>query len=183
MSHLLRFFSARRLTALAVVSLLLAGCGTGGTTVLVPVNGGREKVRVEFTAHGPAHASAEGFEVMAAGFIPYPAPKKPELGFSIVAKGAPPLRRINVEDITEEAPVTMFTDEAPVFKDGTWWGIIKETDAHDPRIDWLYRANNDLRIYRFTLTTTDGRTLVLDHPSNFPTFLKAAIRASFGEKP
>ena len=170
------------LSALAVFALSLAGCGTGAT-VLVPVLGGRERVRVEFTNHGPAHAEADGFEVQFAGFINNTPPKTPDFGFTVsVAKNTPPPRRITVEDITEEAPVPYLTDEAPVVKDGAWRGVIAGIDAHDPRTEWLYRVNNDLRIFRFTIIADDGHKIVLDQASNYPTYIKTAIRITFGEK-
>jgi hypothetical protein len=181
MPSLPRFFFIGQICALAVFSLSLDGCSSGAT-VLVPVMGGREKVRVEFTSHGPAHASADGFEVTQAGFVPNPAPKPPDFSFTVSVKGVPPPRRIVIEDITEETAVLFFKDENPTVKDGMWHGLIAGIDAHDPRTEWLYRLNNDLRIYRFTITTADGHTLVLDQPSNYPTFLKMAIRTSFGEK-
>ncbi len=171
------------LSSLAVFSLLFAGCGTRGTTMLVPVNGGRERVRVDFTSHGPAHAEADGFEVQFAGFLPNPAPKTPDFCFTLSIHGVPPPRRITVEDITDEAPVLFFTDENPTVKNEAWRGLITGIDAHDPRTAWLYHVNDDLRIYRFTVIAADGHKVVLDQASNYPNYIKTAIRTFFGEKP
>ena len=174
---LVPFFFA--LTMLATFS----GCGSASTTVLVPVLGGNEKVRVDLTPRGPAHANEDGFETTVAGFIPNAPPQRADLAFAFTVKNGQAPRRVSVEDISEDAPVLMVTDEAPALTKNEWRGVVAGIASTDPRIEWLHRMNNEIRIYRFTIIAADGHKVVLNQAANYPSFLKTMISDSLAPKP
>jgi hypothetical protein len=181
MTHVLRSLSPVLCAALAIFSSLLTGCSTG-TIVLVPVMGGKEKVRVELTAHGPTHAAEDGFEIQFVSFVPNKAPKTPDFIFLIGVKDAKPPRSITVEDITDEASRMFLTDEAPKVTAGVWRGELLTLPLSDPRIEWIHRMNSEIRIFRFTIIAADGHRVVLDQASSFPTYIKDVVREAYGLK-
>lgn len=185
MHSLSRRFLAPSCFSVLGLSLLLSlsGCGTGSTTVLVPALGGKEKIRVELTSQGPAHSKADGFETIIAGFVPNSPPKPADMAFAFISKDSQAPRRVLIEDITEESPVTIVTDEAPALKNNQWRHIISGIAVTDPRIEWLQRMNAEIRIYRFTITAAEGHKVVLDQATNYPSFVKSMISESLKPKP
>lgn len=172
--------------SLALFTLLSAGgCVTGSrgnTTMLIPVAGGREKVRVEFTRNGPAHPSADGFAVISAGVVLDPTRRQLDFGFELAVKPATPPRRVTVEDITDDTALLYITDEKPVVDGGRWRGTVLAISPSEPRAEWISRLNDEIRIYRFTVVAADGHTVVLDQARSYPGYVKSVIRVGLGEK-
>ena len=54
--------------------------------------------------------------------------------------------------------------------------------AKDPLLAWVYTVTNSMRVYRFTITDSTGKKTVLYQIGGYPSFIKAAMRSSWGEK-
>jgi hypothetical protein len=168
--------------ALVSLAAVFTGCTTT-TTVLVPVLGDTEKIRVDIGSSGPAKVSGDGFEVTFAGFIPHPAPQRPDFAFGFTVKNAQAPRRVIIEDITEEKSTLLLTDDAPTLSGNQWRRDVTGMLATDPRLEWLTKLNNEMRIYRFTITAADGHKVVLNQATSYPGFAKTQILESLTPKP
>lgn len=102
--------------------------------------------------------------------------------FALIAEKAPAVRRIQIEDVSDEEVIPLVDDTKPEFKDGHWQAETPVIQADDPRLAWVMRINASMRVYRVTLTTTTDRRISFHHVVSYPEFFKAAIRAKWGEK-
>lgn len=159
---------------------LLTGCATGDVAMLAEISGG-QKVRVPFGKGGPEMTSEDGVLINQATFT-LNADKKIFYVFSYTDSRNRALRRVLVEDVSDAAPLTLVDDAKPQpAAGGKWLGETSPVEWNDPRITWLATISNSLRIYRFTLTFADGRTLVVHQGSFFPAPMKAAVRQTMGQ--
>lgn len=166
-------------TALLVASLL-AGCATGDVAMLAEIAGG-QKVRVPFGKGGPEMTSEDGVTITQATFS-LNADKKVFYVFSCTDSRNRALRRVQVEDVSDAAPLSLVDDAKPQpAAGGKWLGETPSLAWNDPKIMWLATISNSLRVYRFTLTFADGRTLVLLQGSFFPASLKGVVRQTMGQ--
>lgn len=169
------------LTAAALfAATLLTGCATGDVAMLAEISGG-QKLRVPFGKGGPEMTSEDGVLINQATFT-LNAEKKIFYVFSCTDSRSRALRRVLVEDVSDAAPLTLVDDAKPqLAAGGKWLGETSPFEWNDPKIAWLATISNSLRVYRFTLTFADGRTLVLHQGSFFPSPMKAAVRQTMGQ--
>jgi hypothetical protein len=185
----LRQFSVRRasmrslcaLPLLASLVVICAGCQSGSISAVVPVAGGGH-INVPMRAGGPPPAEGDGFRVDRATIAPAKDTRELRYDFALVAANQPDLRRIQIDDISDETAVTWIDDANPQFKERRWAASTEMIPAEDPRLKWMFQITPSLRVFRFTLTHADGRKTTLDQVSTFPPFVKQAIRAAWGEK-
>src|SRR5581483_7375394 len=132
MVHL--FPSMSRLFLLASLSLvLLAGCATNNTyqTREFPVSGGK-KIWVAFNERGALPAKNNDVEVELVGFSTDK--EKMSLTYRFIVKffrDAPP-KKVVVQDISDETPETLVTDEKPQVMHGIWGGLGQPKTKDDP---------------------------------------------------
>jgi hypothetical protein len=167
-----------RLPLLFVVGLcLLSGCTTGSYWVNVPVSGG-DTVPLELIPGGVRNAENDDFKIDAAVMQFDPKVKSATylLAFE-VKRGAAP-RSVKVEDISDEAPATLFqTDQVKLEKD--LWKVRTASFVPDQQNSkWIYQIENTIRVCRFTIVTADGRSEVLNQGCNYYPFIKDMIRQS-----
>lgn len=173
--------SVRRLL-LAAALAGAAGCASKEFSYVTTVSGG-EQIKFTFANGGPVHAKAEGFEILDAVIQPDYDAKKVFYGFRFSdAGGGKTLQSVKVEDVSETAPVLLFEDAQPKVVDRIWTGRSRLFAADDSSLKWVTYVSDSVRVYRFTLTLTDGRKLVLHQPSMVPGWIKMTIRGMFGEK-
>lgn len=172
-----------RFASILVCSLLglLAGCQSGDVIKRVPVAGGGE-IMVPLTRDGLKPGSADGYEVAGAMLEPGKETRDAFYSFALVAKHAPALKRIQVDDISDETAVTLVDDRDPQWKDRRWTKNSEIINADDPRMKWVYQITPAMRVYHFTLTRNDGTQVSFNHVQLVPPVMKAMIRNRWGEK-
>lgn len=162
--------------------LLFAGCGTGTTMRPVPIAGGKI-VGIPFGPRGPLAGQANGYEVLYAASVPVPNTKEIVYKFAFSAPPSTSLKRVVVDDISDEQSSSMINDEKPWLDDkNSWRTESKPFDAKNPLLAWVYTVTPSMRVYRFTITDSTGKQTVLYQLTGYPEFLKGAMRTSWGEK-
>ena len=141
---------------------------------------GGQEVTIPLGSHGIEPARAEGLQVDFASCT-LNNEKKLLYGFALSDSQGRTLRRIRVEDVSEDAPILLVDDAQPTFKDKKWIGSSKPFEPSDPAVAWIATITNTLRVYRFTVTLPDGRDVVLLQGSMFLNPMKAAIRQMWGQ--
>jgi hypothetical protein len=157
----------------------LGGCVSKEYSYSTTVSGG-ERIRFTFANGRPAPAKAEGIQIIDAGLLPNPAEKKVFYGFHLIADSD--LKSVRVEDVSEEQPVLLYEDLSPKLEQRRWKGTTKAFSADDPEIKWVFYIAETVRVFRFTVTMADGRTVVLHQAAMVPAWMKGVIRSMFGEK-
>lgn len=170
----------RPLPALLLASsLFLAGCvSTGDVYAVVTIVGG-EKLRVPLSQPVP-NAKGDGFEVGAVRFEPVPHTQALTFRGELKLLKPATLKRVTIEDIAGEQPMLILDDRNPAVENAAWKGTVTPLSINDTRIAWLRSLENSIPVYRFTIETSDGRKVMLNQPSMFPSFLKAQIRQTLG---
>ncbi len=157
-----------------------AGCATGDIAMLATIVGG-EKIRVPFGRGGPELTNEDGVQINLASYT-LNAEKKILYVFECTDRRSRALRRVLVEDVSDTAALTLVDDAAPqLAATGRWHGETPPLESGDPRLGWLVTISNSLRVFRFTLTWADGKTLVLHQGAFYPAGLKAATRQALGQ--
>jgi len=88
-------------------------------------------------------------------------------------------RSVKVDDVTDDVAVNLVDDPHPVLNKESVWA--KQVGPIDPdRIPWLAEIENSVRIFRFTIVTADGRTLVLYQGASEPAVVKKYLRQELG---
>lgn len=171
----------RTLLLAGLVGLGVGGCATGDISMVAPVVGG-EKVRVPLGRDGVALTNEDGVQIHAVTFNSNPE-KKLLFFFSFTDSRKRPLRSVRVADVSDEVAAVMVDSAQPTLSDkGEWHGQTEPLELSDRRLTWFATIPNTLRVFRFTLTFADGKTLVLHQGTLYPAAIKSAVRQSLGEK-
>jgi hypothetical protein len=170
----------RRCHPFFLLLLLLVGCaGSGDFAMLVPIAGG-EKLRVPLSGGGPPPARNDAIQITTAGLEPSPEPEAVVYRFGFKLLKPLDIRRVTVQDVAGDRSIVLVEDGSPQIDGGEWKGASPLLRGRDERLTWVYHLENSVRVYRFTIETTDGRTLVLQQPSIVPGIAKKAMRAKLG---
>lgn len=172
--------------ALAAVALsgvlMLGGCATGEYTYATTIGTG-ERLVFPLVNGSPAKAKKGSIEVLNASLIPNPNPAEHKHIFLFVfaeADGVPP-KSVVVEDVTDRELIVMVDDQAPKLAENNHWrGTSKLLTGEDREVEWLGQLGDTMRVYRFTVTKSDGKQVVLHQGWMIPGRLKAPLRKAFG---
>jgi hypothetical protein len=82
---------------------------------------------------------------------------------------------VKVEDVSDNAPVTWLEDSRPALSAGRWEMRSRAFGAGDRSSDWLHEIEPSVRIFRFTIVTADGRTLVMYQAAVFQNDIKDSV--------
>jgi hypothetical protein len=142
----------------------------GGETVRLPVE--RGDARPVETAE---------VKVQVAGFVADHEKQEIVYVFGFREKKGRTPRAVMVEDVTGSEAAVLVDDPAPrLSRDGYWTGKAAPQRKGNPWLAWLADAGDTFKIYRLTITTADGRKLVLFQATVFGTALKATFRQMLG---
>ncbi len=156
----------------------VTGCGNSGLALVkYPISGG-EKITATLGPRGLEMAKNDDVEILAAAFLPAPHKKQLVYCFSLKLLRENTIRSIKIEDVSEEdkPPRLMLEDKAPVFVANVWSNQEVFSDRFDASLYWVYYEVDTPRIYRFTLTTVEGKKLVLHQVYMVNLFLKPMIK-------
>ena len=110
--------TANRLLPLLCLGLL-AGCG-GGVTLEIPISGA-STAAIDFAGGIPKHAENDDIRVEKALLVVDAKAKHANYDFLIREKNKSDRpTSVKIEDVTDDAPVTMVEDNRPELKDGLW---------------------------------------------------------------
>lgn len=166
---------------LVAFTAVLAGCQTGEVKAILPLADGTQ-IAMPITQAGPPRGEGGGYQVQQAMLLPPNPDHMLAYGFSLLAKKAPDLKRIQIDDVTDETIEPLLDDKAPKFDKQIWHGMTDLMAPDDARLKWIYQITGSMRVYRFTLTPASGAKISFYHVSPYPPFIKAAVRSAMGEK-
>ncbi|HZZ58948.1 MAG TPA: hypothetical protein VFE31_14035 [Opitutaceae bacterium] len=167
----------------ALVLGFTAGCqapGMGGIALNAEISGG-SKVEIPINRHGAIKAENDDLRVTDATLI---ADFKVRLccyAFGFQEKHPFGLRRVMVEDVTDDQPVVMIDDRHPRLVGNHYWRAVTPRFTPTPdNIHWLMEVDYNMRIYRFTIVKDDGQTEVLYDGQDYGNPVKEYIRIGMG---
>jgi hypothetical protein len=169
----------------------MAGCAMpqyGIYTREVDAVGG-ETVRVEFNRAGPVMAENDDVRIIIASIVPFDGHLIQLFRFA-EKRGKLP-RSVKVEDVTAEAPEVFVDEKNPKFFinpkksdiKNIWEWRSAPLDKIGWKAIWLYDPDETLRIYRFTIVTSDGRKLVMNQVTPYPAFVKTRLLKELPDAP
>jgi len=167
--------------------VILAGClapGMGSLSMNPTIAGG-EKVRVDFDGKGQVILPENSDIQMLSPVLRIDSKlKQARYGFGFVVKTNQAPKKIIVEDVSDETPVTWAVDTQPELKDRHWIWDTRFFEPTEKNLQWVYQLDGSVRIFRFTITTADGRTLVMYGATNYIAMVKTYYRMLLGiDKP
>jgi hypothetical protein len=176
-------FSMKSPAALLVLSVgFFAGCAATDNMRPIPIAGGK-LVGIPFDSHGPMNGKANGYEIRGANAVPGATATQVVYRFALTAPPGVTLKRVVVDDISDEQSYPALLDDDKPWLDGNVWkGETPPFDNKDPHLKWVYTVTPSTRVYRFTITDSAGVTTILYQVTGYPQFMKAAMRFSWGEK-
>jgi hypothetical protein len=165
----------------------LAGClapGMGSISMNPTIAGG-EKVRLDFDGKGQVVPDENEDIRLDPPILRVDAAKKQVLyNFGLTEKNHQAPKKIVVEDVTDDVAVTWAVDAQPDLVKGRWTWATRQFDPTDKIIPWVYQLDGSVRIFQFTITMADGRTLVMHSATNYPAMVKSYYRILLGiDKP
>jgi hypothetical protein len=89
--------------------------------------------------------------------------------------------KIVIEDDTENPILMIFEEDHPkIVKDNLWAGVSRPFSPSEDQVSWILNVDNNVRVYRVTVTLTDGSTHVLLKPVFIPSQMKYMMRKHLG---
>lgn len=166
---------------MALAAACVTGCQMQPDYAMSVTTADGQKLQVPFGGK-PEPVTDGAVTVNSIQFAPWElnADKKAKtLAFSFLlqfAPGAVPAR-IVVEDDTEAPILQIFEDDNPhVVKDNLWAAVSKPFAPSDEHVNWILNLDNNVRVYRVTVTLKDGTTHVLLKPVLIPAGMKAFMQ-------
>lgn len=166
-----------KLLPVILVAVLFAGCTAPGSSLRsFAISGGRV-VQLPVTARGALPSETKDVKIEVTGFMLDGQKAELTYGFGFTAKTKLALSKVVVEDVTAYQPVLMVSDDSPTLDSkGYWKGESSPRKAGDASLAWVFVGGDTTKIFQFTITTDDGRVLVIHQASIWPGQSKAYIR-------
>ncbi len=137
--------------------------------------------RVHLNRNGAELLNEGGVQIDSATFT-LNADKKIVFVFEFTDSRKRALRSVRVDDVSDDAPLALVESAPPTLAaPGSWHGESEPLALSDPRLAWLVTLPNSLRVFRFTLTFSDGQTLVIHQGALFSAPMKSAVRQTLGQ--
>jgi hypothetical protein len=165
----------------AVATLLLSGCVHQPMTQSITVSG---DLNLTFTRLGAGFVKAENnrFVVDEAGLTTYRTEGKNFVRWqlAIMPKQETAFQLIRIEDVTDENPVLVLEDRAPRIEERRWSRQSDLIRANIRSIPWLFEFGRTIRVFRFTVRETNGKTSMLYQAVLFTPKAKKDFRVLMG---
>ena len=171
---------SRLFLPLCVALGLLAGCATGTISIKMPISGG-DIVPLELGKGGFVHAENDDFKIEKALIVLDGKTKQGTFSAEFLAKTGRTPQSVEVVDVSDDTPKPFTTDTHPTLNKDQKWTWQSDPFTPDPaNAKWLFEIENSVRVYRFTIVTSDGRRLVMYEGASYPAFIKTYIRKQMG---
>jgi hypothetical protein len=168
----------------AVVFLaLLAGCASKPGTQMRSFNiADNKRVDLPVDAAGaPVPVENDDFRIEVTGYVLDAENRELAYTFAFRAKKKAAPRSVTVEDVSGTAPEVLVVDSAPELSaDGVWKGNSIPRRRFDPSIGWVTDLGDTIRVFRFHITTADGRPFIIHQASIWPGESKGFVREIMG---
>lgn len=169
------------LAFLSLLVVLIAGCTTPEVKRIITISGGKPVV-FSFGPKGAEPGRANGYEVQIAALLPAADAKEIYYQFAITAPAGANVKRVQIEDVSEEAAAfPLIDDQAPKLTGNRWQGDSPTVRAGEPHLSWVLTIQTSMRVYRFTITDAAGTRTEMLHVVGYPDFIKTVLRKKWGE--
>jgi hypothetical protein len=163
------------------LSVLFAGCTTPEAKRIITISGGKTAV-FSFGPKGAEPGRANGYEVQIAAILPAADAKEIYYQFAFTAPAGANVKRVQIEDVSEEAAAfPLIDDQAPKLTGNRWQGDSATVRAGDAHLAWALTIQMSMRVYRFTITDAAGTRTEMLHVVGYPDFIKTVLRKKWGE--
>lgn len=166
---------------LPVLALTLAaGCATKAAKPQTFTIAGGQQIELPITNDGAPPTENADFKIEVTGFMLDEDRGEVLYAFGFTKKTGPALQRVRVDDVTGPTAEILVIDETPTLEKNYWKGTALPRKKGDPGLVWLTQDGNTIKIFRFTLTTHDGRSLVMHQAAVWPGEAKPLLRQLLG---
>jgi len=166
---------------LALAAVLCTGCATDPVRMQTFTIAGGTKIELPMDKPGPPPAENQDLRIEATGFMLDEDRGEVLYAFAFTAKSAARPRAVRVDDVTGPTAEIMVIDAAPKFSpDGYWQATALPYQKGDASLAWITVDGDTLKVFRFRITTADGRELVLHQPAVWPGDAKPLLRQLLG---
>jgi hypothetical protein len=176
-----RLWKPTCIAALACAAWIPTGCQMQPDVAMSVTTADGEKLEVPFNS-APTPVTDGKVTVNSIQFAPWEMNadnKAKSLAFSFLIQFSPGSdpAKIVVEDDTEQPILMIFEDDHPhVVKNNLWAGISRPFAPSDEHVNWVLNLDNNVRVYRVTVTLKDGTTHVLLKPVLIPAGMKSYMQ-------
>lgn len=156
----------------------LTGCASSTSRLSVPIAGGQTVV-LERQEAGFKQAENNRIIVTDAGLqaVNLDGNHYVRWSFAIRPKQAAVLSAVRIEDVSDPTPLLLVNDVAPQIDAGKWTENAGLMDLSSSSVRWLFEPKETVRIFRFTISDSDGQRDVLYQAVPYTPASKEAIRA------
>jgi hypothetical protein len=165
---------------LALVGFGAAGCATSEYRYSKVVAGG-ERLTFRMVKGRMDDMKVDEFEGRSPVVLPDKGQKKISYAFGIHVDSPTPPKHVRVEDVSDEQPILLLEDASPQLNKQYWRAQSAWYGVDAPEINWVTFLGESVRVYRFTITAADGRTVVLHQGMVVPAFQKVMMRHLLGK--
>lgn len=160
---------------------LLAGCATDGTPMKSFRIAGGQTVQVPFSMAGALSTENADVKIEVTGYLLHGAMREISYTFGFTEKKGERPQEVMVEDVTGDQAQRLVVDRNPQLSSNRYWkGDAAPMHKGDPALDWVDQPGDTIKVFRFTITTADGRQLVMYQASVWPGAAKGLVRMVLG---
>jgi len=156
--------------------MALGGCASPEQLHPVPIAGGK------LLGIGPNSGKANGYEIQQSAITPGTQERQVFYEFALSLPPDTTLKRVRVDDISDEQASLLIDDRKPWQEDRRWHARTSTLDAADHRLLWIFTVTPSMRVYRFIVSDATDRETILYQVVPYPDWIKSAIRRRWGEK-
>jgi hypothetical protein len=174
-------FPRSHLTRLALGTglLLFVACSTAPEYKYVTKISGGQRIEFPISSGGTAPAKEGGIAVASPQFLGPPHNGVTFMGFVVKNESGQELKKVLIEDVSDESPAKILEDASPKMVNGVWRGLSQPIRSVASPYEWLAYLDASNRVYRFTVTLADGKTITLNQLAMFPAWMKEGMRRGF----
>lgn len=173
---------ASTLVGIVFCSALLAGCVTTSSSMKSFRIAGGQTVQLPVTPSGALPTENADVKIEVTGYMLNGAAHTITYAFGFTEKKGERPREVKVEDVTGDQAQTLVIDRDPQLSPANYWkGNAAPMTRGDPALGWVNQPGNTTKVFRFTITTADGRQLVMYQASIWPGLAKGMVRMVLGQ--
>ena len=159
------------------VAALLGACATESVQFRTFKIAGGVAVDLPMSNVGAMPVENDDIKIRLTGFVLDEDKREITYTFGFIEKKAAAPRSVRVEDVTGETAEILVIDTAPeITPSGYWQGNTMPRRNGDSSLGWLLDNADTYKVFRFSITTADGRPVVIYQAAMWPANAKPLIR-------